>query len=102
MAGAGPPPGSSLRQFACAALKKGANGFIPGPSWIAPPALGSGKFGTPCERMHWLNAKNAPSRLELLALLDDPQAVTVRAQPTAMSAIKRLWRWWSAGLLAWA
>jgi hypothetical protein len=52
--------------------------------------------------MHWLNAKNAPSRLELLALLDDPQAVTVRAQPTAMSAIKRLWRWWSAGLLAWA
>jgi hypothetical protein len=44
---------------------------------LPPEVFGSGKFGTPCERMHDANLIPAAARLEalllgLLGLLDDP------------------------------
>jgi hypothetical protein len=53
----GPPPGSSCWQAVWAALKDGENGLIPDcrPMRILkppPPDAGSGKLGTPWERMH--------------------------------------------------
>src|SRR5271170_4608846 len=50
----GPPPGMSLRHFACAALNAGDEGFISALAWKAKPPLplGSGKLGRPLERMH--------------------------------------------------
>ncbi len=65
----GPPPGSSLRHFACAALNAGDDGSIPefDGIWMPPPPVGSGKFGTPFERMHSANLTNA-------ALLPDEPA----------------------------
>ena len=55
--GPGPPPGRSLPHFLCAAWKAGDCGFNPEPGLISipPPALGSGKFGTPLARMHPAN-----------------------------------------------
>jgi hypothetical protein len=54
----GPPPGRRFRHFARAAWKAGASGLVPGGrvNSTAPPALGSGKFGTPLARMHLENA----------------------------------------------
>ena len=81
----GPPPGSSFWHRACAILNEGANGLMlePAASLMPPPALGSGKLGTPCERMHSENAKKLvlplPVWLELLP--EVPQAVIVRMQP---------------------
>lgn len=51
--------------------------------------LESGKFGTPCERMHTANARcggtEAPGRLDLP---DDPQAASASAQVAAATAIR--------------
>ncbi len=52
--GAGkPPPDVSFWHFDCAALNAGDEASIPAPREKPPLALGSGKLGTPFERMHW-------------------------------------------------
>lgn len=74
-----------------------------------PLTFGSGKFDTPCERMHFANA-NAPANLLcpvtplLLVLLlvgsEEPQAAMASAQPRAPAAIGSLRRWRLAALLS--
>src|SRR5580658_5455108 len=56
-----PPPGWNFLHFACAALKAGERGSIPASRRKRKPplALGSGKLGTPPERMHLTNASSA-------------------------------------------
>ena len=72
-------------------------GSIPEPEliWIPPPGPGSGKFGTPWERMQSENLIPAASPCELEPVLDfpeDPHAVSSTAQLTAASATSRLRR----------
>jgi hypothetical protein len=79
----GPPPGSSLAHCDWAALNAGENGLMPELEliWIPPPARGSGKFGTPCERMQLANASpEPPAEAAAFDLLDDPQAAIARTQ----------------------
>ena len=89
----GPLPGSSLWHCACAALNAGENGlmFEPWAMLMPPPALGSGKLGTPCERMHSENAKKrVPPPPEWFDLLPDvPQAVIASAHPMIAAANHR-------------
>ena len=88
----GPPPGSSLAHCDWAALNAGENGLMPELElmWIPPPELGSGKFGTPCERMQLANASPEPPASDAgFGLLDDPQAAMARTQLRAASAIVR-------------
>lgn len=84
----GPPPGSFFLQVAWAASNEGEATLIPAGIWIPPPPLGSGKFETPCERMHSENAKKLPllppEWLDLLA--DEPQAAIATVQPTMAAA----------------
>jgi len=60
----------------------------------APPfVVGSGKFATPCERMHSANLSAAASGIELAGvvdLVDDPQAAIAIAHVTAASLISTL------------
>src|SRR5580693_5460981 len=53
-----PPPGKSFWHVACAALNAGDARSIPALTW-KPPPVGSGKLGTPLERMHLVYASNA-------------------------------------------
>ena len=59
----GPPPGRSFWHFARAALNAGDEGLIPAPTGKRnpPPGFGSGKLGTPLERMHLANASPRPA-----------------------------------------
>jgi len=53
---------------------------------MPPPAVGSGKFGTPRERMQSANATAVPALFEpgsRLALVDDPQAATTTTHAMA-------------------
>lgn len=104
----GLPPGRNLPHTFWAAWNDGDAGLTPEPMlmlmWM-PPAprevVGSGKFGTPCERMHDVNliadAISAAATFEvlllgLLDLLEDPQpAITSRPDVTA-TAIAARWR----------
>ena len=54
-------PGAASDSCCWAALNAGENGLIPelDEIWMPPPPLGSGKFGTPCVRMHFENLMNA-------------------------------------------
>ena len=76
----------------------GDRGLIPEPSgiWIPPPPeLGSGKFGTPCERMQSAALIPAPAALEpdaLCEVLDDPQAAIATEYVIAAHTLKRRWR----------
>jgi hypothetical protein len=67
---------------------------------MPPLALGSGKFGTPCERMHFENAKKrVPPLPEWLDLPPEvPQAASARAQP--MIAAAKRWQRGKAGRFA--
>jgi hypothetical protein len=69
-------------------LNAGENGLTPelGLIWTPPPELGSGKFGTPCDRMQLANASPEP-RAAGLGLLDDPHPATASPQLRAVSAI---------------
>jgi hypothetical protein len=80
----GPPAGMSLRHFACAALKADDEGSIPLPIgiWKSPPVPGSGKLGTPSDRMHSAyfsmpSRKPAWPALVLLGALLDAVVVTL-------------------------
>ena len=65
-----PPPCSRCWQDFCAAWNAGAAGLMPEPgaNEIPPPALGSGKFDTPCERMHSANASACESAVFSVAV----------------------------------
>jgi hypothetical protein len=84
----GPPPGKRLEHAFWASWNAGDWGSIPELEliWIPPPALGSGKFGTPCERMQSANLIGAEPPLALEELAEDPHALSASAQPTAASA----------------
>jgi hypothetical protein len=86
-----PLSGISLRQACCADWNAGENGLIPesGPIWMVPP-FGSGKFGTPCERMHSESASAGPALAEVLRPAEDPQAARATAQvPVARASDRR-------------
>jgi hypothetical protein len=88
----GPPPGRSLAHCDWAALNAGENGLMPELEliWIPPPALGSGKFGTPCERMQLANASpEPPAEAAGFDLFNDPQAAIARTQLKDASPIAR-------------
>jgi hypothetical protein len=76
----GPAPGRRLAHVLCAAWNAGVTSWRPKPRW--PPAPGSEKFDTPCERMHPAYLIPADGPLDallpaLLGLLADPQPATV-------------------------
>ena len=59
-----------------------------------PRVVGSGKFGTPCERMHSANLSSGPLLVGVpFDPRDDPQAVTATKHPAAISGINVLLRW---------
>jgi hypothetical protein len=92
----GPPPGISFEHAFWADWNAGERGLIPELelSWIPPPSLGSGKFGTPCERMQAANLIPA-SLFELDPCFDfpeDPHAVSAIAQQKVASATARMRR----------
>jgi hypothetical protein len=64
----------------------------------SPFAGGSGKFGTPCDRMQVENLSlnayplDAPVPVAPLGVPEDPQAAIVSVQHRAASAINRPWR----------
>lgn len=84
----GPPPGRSLLRHVCAADWNAGDCVSASGILMPPPALGSGKLATPCERMHSANAScgltEAPVRLDLP---DDPQAASASAQVAAANAM---------------
>jgi hypothetical protein len=60
---------------------------------LGPPGLGSGKLGTPCERMHCASMSGeAPLATPVLDLAEDPHAATANAKLAAVSAILRRYR----------
>jgi hypothetical protein len=93
----GPPPGKSLPHAFWAAWNDGDAGLIPELRLMlkptpTPEVFGSGKFGTPCERMHDANLIPAAARLEalllgLVGLLDDPQPAITSTPDTTATAI---------------
>jgi hypothetical protein len=54
-----------------------------------PEVVGSGKFGTPCERMHEANLMPCAVRFEALFLggLEEPQPATAAMQQTTATTI---------------
>lgn len=63
---------------------------------VMPSAFGSGKFGTPCERMQsaYLIACETLLEAEMLGLCEeDPHAVIPTAQVTAVAATRTTRRW---------
>jgi hypothetical protein len=93
----GPPPPRSLPHAFWAAWHDGDAGLIPDLLLMLKPTpppevLGSGKFGTPCERMRDANLIPPPARFEallmgLLGLLDDPQPAITSTPGTTATAI---------------
>jgi hypothetical protein len=54
---------------------------------ISPPVeLGSGKFGTPCARMHCASLNSGPPLASACGVFEDPQATTNAAQISAADA----------------
>jgi hypothetical protein len=54
---------------------------------ISPPVeLGSGKFGTPCARMHYASLSSGPPLASACGVFEDPQATTAAAQSNAADA----------------
>ena len=81
------PPGPYLAQSFRAVWKAGDWGLIPEPIGILipPPPPGSGKLGTPCDRMQFANARPDTWFADAVPdLLDPPQATSAKVQP-AMS-----------------
>lgn len=54
---------------------------------ISPPVeLGSGKFATPCARMHCASLSSGPPLASACGAFEDPQATTTAAQISAADA----------------
>lgn len=84
----GPPLNGAYRLHACWAAWNAGDFAEPGGMLIPPPGLGSGKLGTPCERMHW--ASSSPkSGFVAPSLLEDPQAASANALTKTTSMIER-------------
>jgi hypothetical protein len=91
-----------LPHAAWAAWNDGDAGLIPELllmlMWEPPlEVVGSGKFTTPCERIHDENLIPAAARFEalllgLLGLLDDPQPAITTTADRAATAIGTRWR----------
>jgi len=102
-AGPGPgPPGSSFRHTAWADRTAGDRGLNPDPglNWKPPPpGFGSGKLGTPWERMQsakWIPAASAPAADPAFGLFDELHAPS--ATPHTATATKATrWRWSGLG-----
>jgi hypothetical protein len=89
-----------LLQADWAALNAGENGLSPDPplNWMPPPGLGSGKFGTPCERMHCEKATGRPlATVDVPGLLAEPHAEMTTAQLRAAIAIAAQRPWLPEG-----
>jgi hypothetical protein len=89
------PFGPAGRQQPVACLHRGSEGRDCLRALLKPPgAPGSGKAGTPCERIHPANLSPAASPLPVPAALgpfEGPQAAIAIAQTAAMSAPR--WPW---------
>src|ERR1700722_10790636 len=79
----GPPPGMSFWHFACAALNRDDERSIPALAWKRKPpsAFGSGKLGTPLERMHLAKAIAACWGLAVLSADEAPRAELAEDAP---------------------
>ena len=87
------PPPSSLAHAFWADRNAGACGSIQLGMTLGPAGLGSGKLGTPCERMHCASLSgDPPLATTLLDLGEDPHATTANAKPAAASATRGLCR----------
>jgi hypothetical protein len=100
-------PGNRFWHADWAALNAGESGLTPGMSlrttrvwgpetcaWKGPEALGSGKFGTPCDRMQRENGTPLVARpgvllLVVLGLPEPPQAAITSTPETTRTAIGR-------------
>jgi hypothetical protein len=82
-----PPFGSSFWHACWADWNTGDCGSSPdrGVSVISPRRVGSGKFVTPCARMHRANVSPGLS-VEAAGLADDPHALSASAQPAIAKA----------------
>jgi hypothetical protein len=72
-------------------LNDGEKGLAPEGNWIPPLDPGSGKFGTPCDRMQIAKARKLPllfDALALVELLEEPHAVSAAAQRTVPAATR--------------
>jgi len=108
----GPPPGSRCLQEVWADWNAGdcslTPEFAPRIWMLLPWTFGSGKFDTPCERMHLANANAPPSLVCPVSLLlvlllvgsEEPQAAIASAQPRVANAIGSLRRWRLSALLS--
>src|ERR1700733_13435183 len=79
-------PGSRLVHIWRAAIYAGERALIVDAMSKPPPALGSGKFGTPCERMHEANLRPCrPGRTPLpWCELEEPEpAIATRQLPAS-------------------
>jgi DNA-binding response OmpR family regulator len=90
----GPPlKGNSFLHACCAAWNPPDRGLTPdcGLMFSWPPAVGSGKFGTPWERMQSEKASPVLTRAAVveLGLFDDPHAASAATQLVAASAAGR-------------
>lgn len=89
----GPPFGISFIHVFWADWNAGDWGLIPelAPIWTPPDEPGSGKFGTPCERMQSANLMPEASALENPGreFADDPHAASASAHPAATRAIAK-------------
>ena len=91
---ADPGPPLDMPQTFWAAWKDGDPGLIPERLIIEWPStlVGSGRFGTPCDRMH--SAKPTPGEawvdallLVVVGLLEDPQPATTSTPDTTTTAL---------------
>ena len=74
---------ASLAQAPWADLKAGAS-VLMSLGMISPPVEpGSGKFGTPCVRMHCASLSSGPPLASVCGLPEDPQATITAAQISA-------------------
>ena len=86
------PPARKLTHADWARLNAGEAESIPLPTNELLPleVLGSGKFGTPCERMHAANLRSRAAGLEpLFGGLEEPQPAIASEQPAATSATNK-------------
>jgi hypothetical protein len=88
-----PGPGANGEHLRCAERNAGDRGSIePGFSWTPPPGPGSGKFGTPFERMQFANLRPPGTPPDPDELPEEPHAAIASAQPASASGRTRCMR----------
>jgi hypothetical protein len=94
----GPPPSfGKYRWHACWAERNAGDWASPGLIAILPLESGSGKFDTPCERMHRANWRpGVMLAAVVLGLLEDPHAASEKHKAAkAAIVIQHLPRMWT-------